>query len=689
VWILLRSRLLRRGVLRSRLRTVALSRCDRRLAARWLTRAPAMAEDVRMPSLWRRTSPLVLSLLVLGALLVGLAGPTASPAAAAVPNSPGPAVVIHGSGWGHSVGMSQYGARVMAQQSRTATQILQHYYPGTSVGPDSRVGNDKAVSVDLFLRRPGLEGRNGVDLRAIGATSASGRPTSRVVLQMPDNPDREIPWHGPVFWVGHDPARKQYVLHEDGREIASAPDDKGPVRVFQENAGTNPGIVKLVNLASADSPYIGTFRTGGSRGGALELSSPANAAGVRDSTAMSPVLIQPMQSYLWGIAEVPGSWERAVLEAQAITARTYAGRIGGVLSATPAHQAYAGYHKELVGGPGWPAAVNATSSVAVTYAGGLAQTYYSSSHGLGRSENSEDSWAYSAAIPYLRSVDDPFSAGGGNPYNSWKAVASNEGFAAVLGLARVSNVRITSRTAGGSPKALQVDGWTPSGERVSCTWTGGAPCASNDTRAKGAGARLRVALPLLEGGSGGRLRSQQIASITIAPFGDDEDSVHQYNIGAVSSAGITSGCGPGAFCPDGIVNRGQMASFLARSLGLQPDTARPDAFADIATSPHRGFINALARGGRVGGYADGTYRPVAPVSREQIATFLVRAFDLPPAAGPDRFDDIAGSFHRDNINAAAARGIAGGCSATSYCPTGQMTRGQMATFLARAKGLGE
>ncbi len=644
-----------------------------------------MAEDGGMPSLWRRVSPYVLSLLVLGAP----AATTATPAAAAVPNSPGPAVVLDGSGWGHSVGMSQYGARVMAQQGRSSAQILQHYYPGTTVGSDGRVGDGATVSVDLFLKRAGLEGRNGVDLRAIGAHSASSAPTSQVLLDMTDGSRHVLPSNGSLFWVGHDPNRRQYVLHLDGREIAAGPDDR-PVRVFQENGGSNPGIVKLVQLAGSD-PHVGTFYTGGPRGGALELVTPVTSPGVRGSVAMSPVLVQPMGTYLRGIAEMPSSWEPAALQAQATTARTYAGRfLGSTISATPAHQAYAGWLKEREPGFGhrWVDAVVRTGGVAVTHQGALAQTYYSSSHGLGRSENSEDSWAYGAAIPYLRSVADPFSAGGGNPYNSWRAVASNEGFAATMRLARVSNVRITSRTAGGSPKTLQVDGWTPGGQRVSCTWSGGGACTDNDTGGKGAGARMRLALPLVEGGSGGRLRSQQIANITIAPFGDDEDSIHQYNIGAVSSAGITSGCGPGAFCPTGIVSRGQMASLLARSLGLQPDT-NGNQFNDIATSPHRGFINALARAGRIGGYSDGSYRPNDTVSREQIATFLVRAFDVPPAMGGDRFDDIAGSFHRANINAAAARGIAGGCSERSYCPTGSITRAQLATFLARARGLGE
>ena len=50
-------------------------------------------------------------------------------------------------------------------------------------------------------------------------------------------------------------------------------------------------------------------------------------------------------------------------------------------------------------------------------------------------------------------------------------------------------------------------------------------------------------------------------------FGDDEASSHEAAINRLAAAGITSGCGPGRFCPDGIVTRGQMAAFLRRGLG--------------------------------------------------------------------------------------------------------------------------
>jgi hypothetical protein len=620
----------------------------------------------------RRRTPSALVGLLTAGVLVAITLGTSTAAAAAVPPSPGPEIVITGSGWGHSVGMSQYGARAMAQASRSAAQILQHYYPGTAVGPDARVPDDKVVLVDVFRNRP-QQGSRRVDLRSLGGFDAAADPTSPVVIDLGDGVTRHLPADGTGYGVTHDVAASQYVLHRGGTELARAADSR-PVRVNAQPAGANPGVIKVLNLGGA---YAGAYLHG-----TLSISGPA-----RDGSLV-PVLDQHMRTYLWGIAEMPSSWEAAALQAQAITARTYAGRIGGVLSATPANQAYAGWDKERTGNAGWQAAVDATGGQAVTYSGELAQTYYSSSHGLGRTEASEDSWAYGAKIPYLQSIDDPWSAGGGNPYNSWEARAGNAAFAGVLGLARVNSVRIVSRTAGSSPRALTVDGWAPDGKRVSCTWTGGGPCTADDAAGRGAGATLRTTLPLTAGGAAnGRIRSQQISAITVAPFTDDEDSVHQFNIGAVAASGITQGCTTSTYCPKSAVGRGQMAAFLARALKL-PAYTGPDRFSDIATSPQRADINALAAANRIGGFPDGTYRPGSPVTREQMATFLGRAFDVAASSGKDRFTDIADSVHRQRINDVAARGLTGGCTATTYCPKDLVTREQMASFLARATGVG-
>ena len=96
-----------------------------------------------------------------------------------------------------------------------------------------------------------------------------------------------------------------------------------------------------------------------------------------------------------------------------------------------------------------------------------------------------------------------------------------------------------------------------------------------------------------------------------------------------------------------------------------------------------------ARGITKGCNESGTlYCPDDPVTRAQMATFLARALELEPPEDPDvgAFEDIVGNVHEDDIRAIAARGITKGCneSGTLYCPDDPVTRGQMASFLVRA-----
>jgi glucose/arabinose dehydrogenase len=165
------------------------------------------------------------------------------------------------------------------------------------------------------------------------------------------------------------------------------------------------------------------------------------------------------------------------------------------------------------------------------------------------------------------------------------------------------------------------------------------------------------------------------------PYRDIASSPFYYDITWLHYAGITNGCGGGNFCPTFNVSREQMASFLARALDLPP--AGSDFFADDIGSPHEADINRIAQAGITFGCSPGNYCPKPAVSREQMASFLTRAFDLPPA-GSDFFVDDAGSPHQADINSIAQAGITTGCSPGYYCPTALVTREQMAAFLHRA-----
>ncbi|HJR92086.1 MAG TPA: S-layer homology domain-containing protein [Acidimicrobiia bacterium] len=111
-------------------------------------------------------------------------------------------------------------------------------------------------------------------------------------------------------------------------------------------------------------------------------------------------------------------------------------------------------------------------------------------------------------------------------------------------------------------------------------------------------------------------------------FADDDDSVHQADIEKIAAAGITRGCNPPAntlYCPDQPVTRGQMAAFLVRALHLAPS---PGTFTDTNGHTFEADIAALASADITKGCnppANTLYCPDLPVTRAQMAAFLVRA----------------------------------------------------------------
>ncbi|MGQ0608847.1 MAG: S-layer homology domain-containing protein, partial [Chloroflexota bacterium] len=166
----------------------------------------------------------------------------------------------------------------------------------------------------------------------------------------------------------------------------------------------------------------------------------------------------------------------------------------------------------------------------------------------------------------------------------------------------------------------------------------------------------------------------------VMPFTDTGSSAFRNEIFWLYNEGITAGCSATTFCPTARVTREQMASFLVRALGL-PSTSR-DFFTDDETSIHEGDINRLAAAGVTGGCAAGRFCPKANVTREQMASFLARAFKLPNAT-TDFFTDDETSIHEGDINRLALSGITGGCATGRFCPTAFVTREQMAAFLYR------
>lgn len=176
------------------------------------------------------------------------------------------------------------------------------------------------------------------------------------------------------------------------------------------------------------------------------------------------------------------------------------------------------------------------------------------------------------------------------------------------------------------------------------------------------------------------------AQVDLPPGGtfiDDNGSVHEADIEGLAASGITSGCAPTRYCPGDPVTRGQMAAFLHRALGSELVAGDPVDFGDDDDSVFEADIEWLASVGVTTGCAPDAFCPDASVTRGQMAAFLVRALDL-PATDTSRFTDTSGSVFADDIDRLAAAGITAGCTPTTFCPDDPVTRAQMASFLVRA-----
>ena len=348
----------------------------------------------------RRRLPL-LALVLAGALaLHGLEGGTALPAEAstAAVTASGSSFTFKGGGWGHGIGMSQYGARGMASGGATHTQILQHYYSGVTVSagtPDTQIDLRVRIAENvptLQLTAGGTTTFDGVGTVGQGAVVTLTRSGSAVKLSGALN-----------------------------ATVAS-------LRVRYASS-TNPLQV---------SPPNHPFRYG-------ELVVKPAGTGLRATIEQLR-----MDQYLWGLHEMPFSWPDAALQAQVVAGRTFAlkrraaRRAAGEdydVTNTVSDQAYSGAKNESPANYflTWVNAVQSTDGQTIRYGGNLIDAVYSSSSG-GHTEHSENVW--SSALPYLRGKADPYDATGGSPYSSWTRTYSGSELGSWFGLGTVTSVSL-------------------------------------------------------------------------------------------------------------------------------------------------------------------------------------------------------------------------------------------------------
>ena len=310
------------------------------------------------------------SLLVLTAVLALAAA--AAPVPSAQPSAAGdPVFVLTGGGWGHNVGLSQWGAYGQAQAGRTYDRILRSYFPGT------RLERSPLRRVRVLL---------GDGLRRVTVSSTA--------------PFRVRDGTG----VTHDVARTEIRLGPALRvpllEPSASPQAAPTVR--------RPGLAPPLTFLPARGATLAVDGKGVR--GRLVLG--------RDAQTLRVVMEVALDAYVMGIVpgEMPREWPLEALKAQAVAARTYAlskleqGKEWDVV-ADPVAFGYYGVQSES---PSTTRAVRETRGEVLTYGGKPITAFYFSSSG-GRTFSSQD--VFGTALPYLPGVPDPWDEA--SPHNRW------------------------------------------------------------------------------------------------------------------------------------------------------------------------------------------------------------------------------------------------------------------------------
>src|SRR4051795_1023368 len=312
---------------------------------------------------------------------------------------------IRGAGFGHGIGLSQYGAYGYAAHGASSGGIVLHYFKDTHLG------------------------------------NAAGR-TIRVLLQSGNG----TVWVSAATRAGNHKldSTKSYRLVRKGLAVELR-------AAAGKRIATMDGVVPV--SSSSGSFVLGgraiNGLSGGRYRGTLEVR-PGTFGGLAAVNALS------LDDYIKGVivGEMPTSWPQQALEAQAIVARSYALTTdagGAIFDQYPdtRSQMYYGMSRET---PGTNQAVRSTAGKIVMYGDSVATTYYFSTSG-GRTENIENAWPGTAPVPYLQSVDDPYD--NLSPRHRWRFVWSKSKLDRKLGSfvkGKLKTVKVTKR--GVSPRIV-------------------------------------------------------------------------------------------------------------------------------------------------------------------------------------------------------------------------------------------
>lgn len=312
---------------------------------------------------------------------------------------------VNGRGWGHGIGLSQYGAKGYATQGRTYDWILAHYFQQTSLATRPEL----TVKVDLDASKAA---------RSAWRIASASTATTLTVRDLMDGAHAVSVARGSSAWVTFSGGGA--VLRADRYDTVAKKHVAGSV------IATFPAAVVASTGSSRDSKvrFLGTS-------GPFSQTNIAWRGQIRfipNTTTGHAVDYVPMEQYLRGVVprESPSSWPAQALRAQAVAARSYAyesASSGAVLWCTTMSQVYNGADDGTSSheAASTDAAIAATPNQYVVYGSKVVKTYFSSSSG-GRTANSKDVWFSGSSDDvspvYYTSVSD---ADAGNPNYRWPA----------------------------------------------------------------------------------------------------------------------------------------------------------------------------------------------------------------------------------------------------------------------------
>jgi stage II sporulation protein D len=348
-------------------------------------------------------------------------GPT--PAAVAATD-----LTINGKGFGHGRGMSQYGAQGQALAGRSATQILDFYYPGSATGTTSgyvRVWTTADTSPGIYVRAT-----SGLRARSLSTNTAWTLPTSSTVTS----------------WIlapyGDHQTRLSYYRSSTRTWVLW----KTLAGMGQFEGRYEASLVTMVLPNGTTVTYRGRLRTAD-----------------RPGTDLDTLNVLTMEYYLRGVVpkEAITSWRPAALQAQAVAARTYADRkrrapLGSDydLCDTTSCQVYGGAAAEVAS---TNSAIAATSGRIRTYSGQPIDAQFSSSNG---------GYTAPGGLAYLPAKADPYDdyPHNGNPNANWTITMSKATAGSRLGVGTLTSLLVLSRngfgTWGGRVVSVRATGTT-------------------------------------------------------------------------------------------------------------------------------------------------------------------------------------------------------------------------------------